>query len=849
MPQRKSIATPESFQTFGELLVYLRKRARLTQEELGRAVGYSRPQITLLEKNQRLPSAATVSALFVPALDLDDAPELAQRLIALAALARKPRTNLPASLSSFIGREKEITEIQRLIIRQRVVTLTGSGGAGKTRLAIESASGLINHFADGVWLIEFAPLNDAALVPNAVTSTLGLLETHGRPLVTTLIDVLREQHRLLIFDNCEHLIDACAQLAATLLQACPQLHILSTSRERLDISGEMPFRVPSLSTPDMLHLPIIQELAHYEAVQLFVERGAAAVSAYTLTAENVAAIARICQRLDGLPLAIELAAARLKTLRAEEIAARLDDRFRLLTSDSRTVLPRQQTLGATIEWSYNLLDDAEQVLLQRLSVFAGSWTLEAAENVCGEGRDVLDLLTHLADKSLINVERVQGQETRYRMLETIRQYAREKLLETGGSEVIRNRHLAYFVKLVEQAEPQLYQPDQVRWLNRLDDELDNLRVALEWALATDVESGLRIAGIPWRWWIARGYFREIGEWLSQLLKRYRTTSTLLARVLASYSLCLFRQGNYAEAIQVAGQSVELARALFDKQTEALSLSYLGHFSMPQRGARESTPFLEQSLALYRALRDKIGQANVLIMLSIDSNSNRERAIPFAKESLALYRELGDLSGIASSLIWLAQCTIVSGDFLSPVPWLEEALSICRQLRDQANEEDALLSLGTLSYWQGDYGRAYAWYEEELKLSERIGDPHLNLWGRVFMAYTLLRQGDLRQARESFEVCIQRAYKADLAIALVFAVEGLASLNVDQEQPERAARLFAWADSRHEKFGAYRPPVEQASVDRDLAIIHARLDEVAFEQAYQTGRAMTLDEAIAFALGD
>ncbi len=237
------------------------------------------------------------------------------------------------------------------------------------------------------------------------------------------------------------------------------------------------------------------------------------------------------------------------------------------------------------------------------------------------------------------------------------------------------------------------------------------------------------------------------------------------------------------------------------------------------------------------------------MLSIDSNSNGERAIPFAKESLALCRELGDLSGIASSLIWLARYTFVSGDFLSPVPWLEEALSICRQLRDQSNEEDALLGLGTLSYWQGDYGRAYAWYEEELKLSERIGDPHLNLWGRISMAYVLLRQGNLRQARESFEVCIQRAYKADLAIALVFAVEGLASLNVDQEQPERAARLFAWADSRREKFGAYRPHVEQAAVERDLARIHAQLDEAAFKAAWDAGQKMLLDEAIKYALNE
>ena len=440
-----------------------------------------------------------------------------------------------------------------------------------------------------------------------------------------------------------------------------------------------------------------------------------------MTKENAPAIAQICYRLDGIPLAIELAAARVKMMSVEQISRRLDDRFRLLTGGARTALPRQQTLRALIDWSYDLLSESERLLLRRLSVFAGGWTLEAAEEVgAGDGiepDDVLDLLTQLVNKSLVVVmEPSHDGETRYRLLETIRQYAREKLLETGGGEAVRDRHLAYFVKLVEQAEPELYRSQQARWLNRLEDEIDNLRIALEWALATDVESGLRIAAFPWRFWQARGYLQEMGEWLAQLLERYPTTDTLHARALAIYSFCIFRQGNFAETIRLAGQSLQMARTLSDQQTVAFSLSWLGLFTLLQGSEGEGIPLLEQSLALYRALGDKIGQANTIVQMSINSG-NLERATAFAKESLILYRELGNLSGIASSLTRLARLTCWSGDLFSPVPWLEEALSICRQLGNQASEEEALIVFGTLAYWQGNYQQANA-YHTEVNFTER-----------------------------------------------------------------------------------------------------------------------------------
>ena len=553
--------------------------------------------------------------------------------------------------------------------------------------------------------------------------------------------------------------------------------------------------------------------------------------------------------------------ARVKVMSVEQMASRLGDIFNLLTSGSRTALPRQQTLRALIDWSFDLLSESERLLLCRLSVFTGGWTLEAAEEVCSDQSpvnseqtdhrllitDILDLLTQLVNKSLVIViEHSQSGETRYRMLETIRQYAREKLLEAGGGEMIRDRHLAYFVKLVEQAEPELYRSNQVFWLNKLDDELDNLRIALEWALAIDAESGLRIAALPWRWWDIRGYFQEMDEWLSQFLERYPVVNSFHAQAFGSYSICLLRQGNFAEALRIAGQGLQMALTLSDKQAEARSLHLLGALIVVQGKVEEGIRLLEQSLDLYRTLGHKFGQANVLSTLANNSN-NRERAAAFARESLQLNRELGNLSGIADSLVTLARLTIWSGDFSSPAAWLEEALSIVRQVSDQTTEESVLMIYGVFSYWQSNYRQAHAYYKEVIQLNERLGDHFTGIWAHVFMAYTLLRQGAIGQARELFEECIQRAYKAGWRINLVFALEGLASLNVNQGQSERAVRLFAWADAMRENIGDHRPPVEQNSVERDLAVIHSNLNDADFLRLSEEGQSMTLEEAVALAL--
>ena len=759
--------------------------------------------------------------------------------------------NLPVQLTSFIGRENEIAEVKQELESHRLVTLTGSGGTGKTRLSLQVAADLLEKFDHGVWFVELAPLADPDLIPQTIISTIGISEQPGKTPLEILKEYLHEKKALIVLDNCEHLVTAGAQVVNSLLNAAPKLKILASSREALGVKGEVSYPVPSLSLPDVKHLPTIEQLSQYEAVRLFIDRALLVAPHFDVNKDNAPFIAQICFRLDGIPLAIELAAARVKMLSVEQISKRLDDRFRLLTGGARTALPRQQTLRALIDWSYDILSDNERLLLQRLSVFAGGWTLEAAEDVCAgdgiESYEVLDLLTQLINKSLVVViEQSQSGETRYRMLETVRQYAREKLLEAGGSEIIRQRHLAYFVKLVKQAEPELYRSNQAFWLNKLDDELDNLRMAMEWALTIDTESGLRIAALPWRWWDMHGYFRELGEWLSQFLERHDVADSLHAQALFCYSGCLIRQGNFTEAFLIAEQSLQMALTLSDKQAEAHSLQLLGGLTAIQGKVEEGILILEQSLDLYRALGYKIGQANVLSALATNTN-NRERAAAFVRENLQINRELGNLSGIADGLTTLARLTIWSGDFSSPAAWLEEALSIVRQVSDQTTEQYTLMIYGILAYWQGNYPQAHAYHKELIQLSERIGNHFNDLWAYVFMAYTLLRQGAIGQARELFEECIQRAYKADWRINLVFAVEGIASLNVNQGQSERALRLFAWTDTMRDEIGDQRPPVEQNSIERDLTVIHSKLDDAEFAKLSAEGRTMTFEQAIALAL--
>src|SRR5215210_2903961 len=565
---------------------------------------------------------------------------------------RPPDNNLPLELTSFIGREREIAEVKRLLAQNRLLTLTGPGGCGKTRLALVVAADLLESFEDGAWWVELASLSDPDLVPQAVASALGVREAQDHPLTETLVEHLGRMKLLLVLDNCEHLVEECAALADAILRACPRVCILATSRESLGIAGEGAWLVPSLLLPDPEHVPPTEELTRYEAIRLFVERTQAVVSTFELTEQNAPAVARLCHRLDGMPLAIELAAARVRVLSVEQIGSRLDNSFGLLTGGSRTALLRQRTLRATIDWSHELLSENEQVLFRRLSVFAGGFTLEAAETVCaGEGLEsgeVLDLLTQLVEKSLVLVAEHSG-EVRYRLLETVRQYGREKLEESGEEPAIKRRHADFFLRLAERVEPKINSKDRGLWLERLEVEHDNFRAALTWSRnEAEGEMGLRLAGaLVWLWY-HREYWSEWRGWLDVALATQESAggprrTAARAKVLSGGGFLAWMQGDQATARPLAEESVELFREGDDKFGLGITLSRLGITALAQGDYAAAQAALEEGAEICREIEDDWALALALRNLGIGAfrQGDYERAVARLRESLAVLQETGN----------------------------------------------------------------------------------------------------------------------------------------------------------------------------------------------------------------
>ena len=757
------------------------RAARLCAAGHGGQVLLSQTTRDLVE--QELPDGATLLDLGEHRLKDLPRPERVYQLVVadlpsafppLRTLDASPN-NLPTQLTSFVGREREAAEAERLLGTTRLLTLTGAGGAGKTRLALKVAADLLEAYPDGVWLVELAALADPALVPQTVASALGLFEQPSRPLIQTLADFLKPRTLLLVLDNCEHLVEACAALADGLLRACPQLRIMATSREALGIAGETAWRLPSLSLPDPRHLPPTESLTQYEAVRLFIERALAAQPTFAVTNQNAPAVAQLCHRLDGIPLAIELAAARVKALTVEQIAARLDDRFRLLTGGSRTALPRQQTLRAAIDWSYALLSEPERVLLRRLSVFAGGWTLEAAEAVCsGDGLEdfeVLDLLCQLVDKSLVLADEQDG-EARYGLLETVRQYAQDRLLEAGEAEIVRERHRDWFLELVEQAEPRLEGPEQAFWFERLETEHDNLRAALDWSQAdpAGAEAGLRLAGPLWWFWVLRGHGREGRERLTALLARAPGSTLARAKALEGLGNLVFGQGDYDEARGLVEESLAVSRELGDQRSIAIALAQLGRVAAGWGDYAEATRVLE--------------------------------------ESRALFGELGTESGL-------------------PFP--------------------VACILGDIARDQGDAGRARELYEQALVEARGRGDKHATAYVLRGLGYLLRARGDAEQAEGLFKESLALVWELKDQRCACLGIEGLARATAGQGRAERTTRLFGIAEALRELVGTRLLPTERAGYEHDLAAVRAELGEEAFVEAWAEGLAMSVEQAIAYAL--
>ena len=781
--------------------------------------------------------------------------DLRQEFPALRSLEATPN-NLPQQVTTFIGREQALAELKCLLARVRLMTLTGSGGCGKTRLGLQVAAEFLERFPDGVWLVELSPLTDPDLVPQTVATVLGLKETPGKAISQTLVEHLGDRRLLILLDNCEHLLDSCARLVDTLLRKCQPLTILATSREALGIGGEQTYRVPSLSQPDPKQRHTPASVATFEAVQLFTDRALLARTDFQVTDQNASTVASICFRLDGIPLAIELAAARVRSLSTEEINSKLDERFRLLTGGPRTALPRQQTLRSLIDWSYDLLGDPEKLLLQRLSVFAGGWLLEAAEEVCAcdgvEPRDVLDLLTSLCDKSLVVVEQSDG-DSRYRLLETVRQYSRERLLESGSGEAIRDQHLEYFLMLAEEVGPRLAGADQAVWLRRLEAEHDNLRSSLEWSHATaGPETGLRFCIALAQFWPMRAHLSEGREWCARALSKANAEERTAERanVLSLAGMLAWFQGDYPAARNMHEESLAIRRELGDRGAIARSLNNLGLVAWDQSDYTSARALYEESLAINReqGARESLARSlNNLGLLAFEQGDYTSARV-LHEESLAIVRELGDRSGIATSLNNLAELISAQGDHAAARRMYEESLAIVRELGDRNGIANSLNSLSFVAVAQGDFSEARALLEEGLAIMRELGERSGIATSLSALGGLAFEEGDYSAAnalnKESLAIRHALGERRTIAHSLVGVAEAVAALG----NILSAARIWGAAERLREEIGSPLAPNERPAYNQRVGAARAALgNDAAFDPAWQEGRALSLDEATALAM--
>jgi predicted ATPase/class 3 adenylate cyclase len=727
------------------------------------------------------------------------------------------RDNLPIQLTSFVGRARESEDVQRLLATSHLVTLTGPGGVGKTRLALRVGGQALAFHADGVWLTELASSANPELIPRLVGTAVGIREDPGHQLVDTLIDRLRSRNVLLILDNCEHLLQACGELCMALLGTCQHLRILTTSREPLGITGEIAWSIPPLESPETTLLPSRERVINYPAVQLFMERALAVRPDFSVTEQTASAVAEVCRRLDGIPLAIELAAARVRILGVEQIARRLDDRLRFLTGGHHTAPTRQQTLVAALDWSYELLTEPEQQVLRRLAVFAGGWDLESAETVtAGDGIEpamVLNLLGRLVDKSLVVAEPTSAGSMRYLLLETVRQYAYNRLATYGEADRLHALHAAYFLALAAQAEATLWGPDIALWQPKLETEHDNLRAALQWFITCgEVAEAQQLGGVLARFWHMGAHFSEGRRWLAQILALQGGQHlTSRARVLIGVGLIAAYQADYTAAATFLQEGVVLSRATEDHLVLAYGLFSLGLMAWLRGDQVQARSFSQDGLEVSQAGGYRLQEALNLFVLSAV-------AVDFGDHSTA--RSMADAS-----------------------------LAICTDTGFGRGISLALSILGRLSYEQGNYARAAGLFDQALAGFRVAQFPLGAAWTLALAGRVSIAQGNVLEARGLLTEGLALAQELGLTARIPWLIEGLGEVAAAEAQFDRAIRLAGAASVQRASIPAPASPTEQMQLEQWLAPTRAVAGAAAALAAWSAGRSLPLEQAIAYALQD
>jgi len=709
-------------------------------------------------------------------------PGLREDFPPLKTLDARPN-NLPIQLTSFIGREEVMKEIKKLLTQNRLLTVIGTGGAGKTRLAMQAGADMIDEFANGVFITELAPVTDEAMIVQTILNSLRVKEEPEKTLQETLINYLKDKELLFILDNCEHLINECAHLSEILLSTCPHLKIIATSRESLNCSGEQTYRLPSLSLPDSSPDKTPEALSRFESVRLFIERALIVDSNFRITNDNAILISDICSRLDGIPLAIELAAARIKLLSIEKIYQRLGDSFNLLTGGRRTALPRQQTLRALIDWSYDLLSENEKMLWRKVSVFTGGWTLESAEEICSGDKvktETLDLLDQLSEKSIIMYD---AEKERYRILETIKQYGEEKLKEANENEEMVSKHLGMFLDLSLTAEKNLVGNQALQWLEKLETEHGNLQSAIIRSVNnSESEEGIKLAVALEKFWNLRGYYSTGRRLLDGILVNAEGVDrSLLAKALQCAGSLTIRQGEYEKARKFYKESLKLRVEIGDKQEIALALTGLGNIEMDQGNYEGAENFFNESLSLNKQTGDKSSIANSLMNIGNVNYGRRnfEKAKKYYEESLVISRETGEKNIIASLINNFGTVAFYLGNFEEAQKYLQESILLKEELGDKYGVSVTLRNMGTIAMKQGDNEQAQKYLERSLSFSTEVGDKRS-------IAITYNNLGNVAIERENFEQAHQ-FYEQSLTLfrevgdksGIAFSLTNLGSIAFNQ----------------------------------------------------------------------